>query len=743
MRLDQPSDFATAAGGASLAEPLDTLAFAALGRIPEGIDARQVAEILEKSLNAILVHRDGRLLYVNQAYARLNGYSTPAEAIARHVIGRDVHPADRALVRERIAARVRGEETSAHYEFRLLRPDGDVIWVECLASQIMWDGAPALLGAYHDVTARKRAEEALRRSERLFATVFRNSPDVIMLSTLADGKLIDVNEAFLQVFGGTRSAVIGRTTADLRLWSGSPGGREDLVAALRRNGRARDMLLSVPGPSGEAIDLSISAELLQIDGEELILSVCRDVTERRRAEARIAHMAHHDPLTGLANRVLFQSRLEQAFTSERRFGVLALDLDRFKEVNETFGHVTGDALLKQVAGRLGACVRDEDTVARLGGDEFAIIQLSRRQPAGAIALAQRIVQRLAQPFEVEGRQVLVGASVGIAAAPRDGADAAAVLGAAELALARAKHAARGAWQEFEPTIEGEVQARRRLDVELRRAVAAEEFELFFQPLVDLRERRFAGCEALLRWRHPARGLIGPGEFVQAAEESGLILRLGAWALHRACAEAARWPGRLKVAVNISPAQLRLRGLVEEVRAALDRSGLSPERLELEVTESVVLEDTQETMATLRRLKSMGVSLALDDFGTGYSSLGSLVRFPFDRVKIDRSFVAGLGKRADCTAIVRAVAGLCATLRLATTAEGIETAEQLAMLTDEDVPEGQGYLFSIPRPSQEMADMLRDGPDWPNPPPLCPSLAQAPASSSGCAPGRGWPGHARP
>ncbi len=707
MRLDQPVNLATAQGGMSLPAPI-----AASWRSSGGIGASQAVEILDRSLNAILVHRDGRLLYANQAFARLNGYGTQAEAIARHVVGQAVHPADRALVRERIAARLRGDETSAHYEFRLIRRDGEVIWVECLASQIMWDGAPALLGAYHDVSARKRAEEGLRRSERLFATIFRNSPDAIMLNTLSDGTLIDVNEAFLEVFGGTRSSVIGRTTTELRLWNSSPSGREGFVAALRRNGRVRDMLHNVESPSGETVDLSISAELLQVDGGELILSVVRDVTERRRAEARIAHMAHHDSLTGLANRALFQSRLEQAFTSERRFGLLALDLDRLKDVNETFGPSVGDALLQQVADRLGACVRDEDTVARLGGDEFAIIQLSRRQPAGAIALAQRIVQRFHQPFQVAGRRIVVGISVGTAAAPRDGADPAAVLGAAELALRGAKHAARGTWQAFQPGIEGAMQARRRLDMELRRAITADEFELFFQPLVDLRERRFAGCEALLRWRHPTRGLIGPGEFVQLAEENGLIVQIGALVLHRACIEAARWPGRLKIAVNISPAQLRLRGLVEEVRAALDASGLSPERLELEVTELVVLDDTEATAATLRRLKSMGVSLALDDFGTGYSSLGSLVRFPFDRVKIDRSFVAGLGRRSDCTAIVRAVTGLCATLGLASTAEGIETAEQLAMLADEGVPEGQGYLFSVPRPGREMAALLWNGPDWP-------------------------------
>lgn len=674
--------------------------------------SRQFFEILDKSLNAILVHRDGRALFVNQAYARLNGYASPEEAVARHAVGRSIHPDDRALVHGRIAARIRGDAVPSQYEFRLVRADGSVIWVECLASRMTWDGAPALLGIYHDVTARKHAEAGLLRSERLFATVFQDSPGIMALSTLREGRLLDVNEAFLHAFGGTRETVIGHTAAEVGVWH-DPRNRVHLINALCRAGRIRDLIQKVRTPGGDLLELSLSAELLRVNGEELVLAVARDITERRRAQARISHMAHHDALTGLANRVLFHDRLQQALLERRRFGVLCLDLDRFKEVNDTFGHSIGDALLKQVAGRLSACARDDDTVARLGGDEFAVIQRSTRQPAAALALAQRVVRRLGEPFEVQGREIVIGTSVGIAVGPRDGADPAILLRAADLALYRAKGVARGTWHEFEPAIEGEIAARGRLELELRRAVANDEFELYFQPLIDLRARRIAGCEALLRWRHPQRGMVGPTEFVQIAEESGLIVPIGAWALRRACAEAARWPGQLKVAVNISPAQLRRRGLAEEVRTALDASALDPARLELEITESVVLQDTEEALGTLRRLKGMGVSLALDDFGTGYSSLGSLVRVPFDRVKIDGSFVAGLGRRADCTAIVRAVTGLCATLGLATTAEGVETPRQLALLMAEGLAEAQGHLFSAARPGVEIAEMLGAELNWPN------------------------------
>ena len=664
----------------------------------------QVAEIVDSSSTAVSVHRDGRLLHANQAYANLNGYVSPEDAIARHVAGNGIHPDDKALVQGRIRAHIRSNEGPSHYEFRLLGPNGQVIWVDCLAMRIEWDEAPALLATYHDVTARKRTEKALRRSELLFATVFQNSPDQMALSTMGELRLIDVNEAFLCAHGSSREAVIGRTWTELKLWFGRLD-RLQVIAELRRSGRVRDVVHSARTPRGERIELSTSADLLRVNGEELVLSVSHDVTERRRNEARIAHTELYDSLTGLANRMLFRTRLEQTLCTERRFGVLNIDLDGFKEINDTCGYLFGDALLKQVAAQLCGCVRDQDTVARLDGDEFALIQLSSRQPSGILTLARRIIQRLAEPFKVEGHQVVIGASVGTAVAPRDGANPDAILRAVDRALYRVKSTVRGGCREFDATIEGELAAHGQLERELRRAVAVGELELFFQPLIDLRRRHIVGCEALLRWHHPERGLIGPDVFVQLAEESGLITPIGTWVLRHACAEAANWPGDMKVAVNISPMQLRHSGLAEEVRAALDASGLTPARLELEVTESVVLEDTEEALRTLRRLKSIGLSLALDDFGTGYSSLGSLMHIPFDRVKIDRSFIAGLGRRIEGTAIVCAVTGLCATLGLSTTAEGVETHEQLAILMAEGVDEAQGHLFSSAQAGPDISKIL--------------------------------------
>lgn len=383
------------------------------GRDMSAATRQHIGEMVDDSLTAVMVHWNGRLLHANKAYADLKGYASAEDAIARHIVGSGIHPEDRAMVRSRIAARRQGNAPPSRYECRSLRLDGSVVWVECMESGIEWDGAPARLAIFHDVTARKQTEDALQRNERLFATVFQNGPDQMVLSTLHEGRLIDVNDAFLRACGLGRKAVIGRTSAELKLWPGVLSRRR-IVEELRRSGRVRDMAHNMRTPRNETIELSTSAELLRVDDEELVQFVSRDVTQQRRNEARIAHMAHHDALTGLANRMSFHSRLEEVLREDRRFGVLSIDLDHFKEVNDTYGHALGDALLKQVAGRLCACVRDQDTVARLGGDEFAVIQLSSRQPAGALTMARRIVRQLTEPIEIGGRQVMIGASVGIA-----------------------------------------------------------------------------------------------------------------------------------------------------------------------------------------------------------------------------------------------------------------------------------------------------------------------------------------
>jgi diguanylate cyclase (GGDEF)-like protein/PAS domain S-box-containing protein len=433
-----------------------------------------------------------------------------------------------------------------------------------------------------------------------------------------------------------------------------------------------------------------------------------DITERKRAESQIAYMAHHDALTDVANRVLFREQIERALATKRHgapIAMMCLDLDRFKNVNDTLGHQTGDEVLKAVAGRLRQSVRDGDVIARLGGDEFAILQVAPNQPHDAEALAARLVDVLGQPYQVDGQEIVIGASVGVALTDEGCSAPDQLLKRADLALYRAKADGRGTFRLFEPEMHTELHARRALELDLRRALASDEFELFYQPQVNISSNEVSGYEALIRWRHPERGLVSPAEFIPVAEETGLIAQMGEWVMRQACREAAAWPVGLKVAVNLSPVQFRSRALVDNVVSALATSGLAATRLELEITESVLLQDNETTLETLHQLRRLGVRIALDDFGTGYSSLSYLRSFPFDKIKIDQSFVRELSTRADCVAIVQSITRLGASLRMTTTAEGVETEEQVRLLRAAGCTEAQGYLFGRPKPASELVHSL--------------------------------------
>ena len=433
-----------------------------------------------------------------------------------------------------------------------------------------------------------------------------------------------------------------------------------------------------------------------------------DITELQRVQEQVTYMAHHDALTGLPNRTLFRERLEQVLPQTRRdksFAILCLDLDCFKNVNDTLGHPVGDELLIAVAERLKDCVRESDTIARLGGDEFAIIQASDNMPRDATTLATRICEVISQPFDLDEHQVAVGASVGIAIAPNDGDDPDHLLKNADMALYRAKNDGRGIYRFFEQEMDARMQERRELKLDLLKALKGNQFELHYQPLVSLESEEVTGFEALLRWRHPERGMVSPVDFISIAEDTGLIIPLGEWVIRTACQDAASWPHNVRVAVNISPVQFRSPKLVPTVFSALATSGVAAGRLELEITESVLLQDNPTTMKTLHQLRDIGVRIVMDNFGTGYSSLSYLRSFPFDKIKIDRSFVSDLSGDENSNAIVIAVASYSRSLGISTTAEGVETEEQREEVKAAGYTEMQGFLFSPARPVGEIAKMF--------------------------------------
>jgi diguanylate cyclase (GGDEF)-like protein len=430
-----------------------------------------------------------------------------------------------------------------------------------------------------------------------------------------------------------------------------------------------------------------------------------DITEQRRSEVKIEYMAHHDALTDLANRVLLNQRLEHALGQrihrEQMVAVHHLDLDQFKAVNDTFGHPAGDKLLKIVAERLRGLVRETDTIARMGGDEFAIVQAPITDPSEATSLAQRFITSMSEPFDIDGHQAVIGASVGIAVGPGDGLRPDKLLRNADLALYRAKGDGRGTFRFFEPAMDLQMQTRRVVELDLRKALPAGEFELYYQPAVNLASNEISGFEALIRWNHPERGVVSPATFIPLAEEIGFIVPIGEWVIRQACTTAAQWPGDLHVAVNISAVQFRSPGLMRVIVGALATSGLHPTRLEIEITESVLLQNKETTLAVLHQLRALGIRIALDDFGTGYSSLTYLQCFPFDKIKIDRSFVKDITESTGSLNIVRAVAALANGMGMTATAEGVETREQLDRITSEGCTEMQGYLFSRPLPAQEI------------------------------------------
>jgi diguanylate cyclase (GGDEF)-like protein/PAS domain S-box-containing protein len=555
-------------------------------------------------------------------------------------------------------------------------------------------------------TMDRRNKGALNEQKVLLDSALENMTQGLAMFD-AEGRILLFNERYMAMLGRTEQELRGRLLLDILReqkddgrWPAEPDEFFARLVADAHAGRGTTRVMELRGRS-----MRIVTHPRRSGGW---VATFEDITEWQKAQDQISHMARHDALTNLPNRTLFREELERAIKLAKRgdqLAVLCLDLDHFKKINDSLGHPIGDALLNEVATRLRGCLGAGDTVARLGGDEFAIVQFCKDcDPTAVSALASHIVELLAAPYEIGGHQLVIGVSVGISLSPDDGTDPDLLLKNADLALYRAKGDGRGTYRFFEPGMDARAQARRMMEIDLRLALQRGEFEVHYQPIRDIASDEIAVCEALVRWRHPERGMIGPNQFIPIAEETGLIVQLGDWVLRQACRDAARWTSAC-VAVNLSPVQFRNPGLVANVKAALAEAGLPAQRLELEITESVLLQNSETTRETLLELRGLGIKISLDDFGTGYSSLSYLRSFPFDKIKIDRSFVSELATRKDSLAIIRAVAGLGKSLGMVTTAEGVETDDQLSVLSREGCTQAQGYLISKPRPIAEVEHML--------------------------------------
>ena len=547
-----------------------------------------------------------------------------------------------------------------------------------------------------DITEFKQREESYR-------LLFAANPMPMWIISAHTRRLLAVNDAAIEHYGYSRDRFLAMSVDELRLDDAEV--EEQLDEADPQAGRHERHRRA----DGEAIDALVFARAITYDGQAAELTAIADITERRRAAAEAAYLARHDTLTGLSNRADFSASLTNAIAADRsdgrRLAICCIDLDLFKDVNDTYGHAAGDRLLRLVAQRLRETLSERDFAARVGGDEFAVVLGSVASLETIEATAARIVKALSAPYPIDGIDVVIGASVGIALFPDDGANADELTKNADLALYQAKSDGGQRHRFFQQDLQRAARERRELEADLRHALGERQLEVHYQPLVDISGRRVTGFEALLRWRHPTRGMIAPNDFIPIAEANGMIVPIGEWVLRTACADAVHWPKEIAVAVNLSPIQFGAANLTQTVISALAQSGLAPQRLELEITESALLADTAATAATLHALRRFGVRVALDDFGTGYSSLSHLRGFPFDKIKIDRSFVKDLAERRDCTAIITAISTLARSLGIVTTAEGVETAEQLDFLRAQGCTQAQGFLFSPARPSADLAALL--------------------------------------
>ncbi|MBA2398973.1 MAG: EAL domain-containing protein [Bradyrhizobium sp.] len=673
------------------------------------------------SLGIVIFSEKREVIFCNERYAEMYGLSaeqvkpgTPTSELIRHrlKLGLKVSVAPDDYVRARVGQDIALDTTFQEFT------DGRII---AYTVHPMPGGGG--MATHEDITEReelnarlktqyefgRKQEETLRIRNFQFDTAINNMSQGLCFFA-SDHRLIVCNDRFLEMYdipfdrvgpGSTLTEIV-----DLRFEAGSlPAMSRDEYVLWRSNvatsNESRDSVVELQ--NGKTVKIRHRP----MPGGGWV-ATHEDITEQRQSEVKIEYMAHHDALTELANRVLLNTRLELALGREEMIAVHHLDLDQFKAVNDTFGHHAGDKLLKIVAERLCGLIRETDTIGRMGGDEFVIVQAPIADPADATSLAQRVIQLLSEPYDIDGHQAVIGASIGISVGPGDGTSPDKLLRNADLALYRAKGDGRGTFRFFEPVMDLQMQTRRVMEQDLRKALPAGEFELHYQPVVNLASNEISGFEALIRWNHPIKGMISPAAFIPLAEEIGFIVPIGEWVIRQACTTAAQWPGNLHIAVNISAVQFRNPGLMQVIIGALAASGLHPSRLEIEITETVLLHNKEATLAVLHQLRELGIRIAMDDFGTGYSSLTYLQSFPFDKIKIDRSFVKDITENSGSLNIVRAVAALANGMGMTATAEGVETREQLDRITSEGCTEMQGFLFSKPLPAREIERLFLTG-----------------------------------
>ena len=671
--------------------------------------------IVDNTADAIITFgEDGAIGTYNPAAERIFGYD-PYQIVGKSiaVLVPEIADADGKLVLDSVLGQRR--EVMGLRKIRATFP------LELSVSAMELGGQRLFVAIAHDITERKQAEEELRAQKEWLTTLINAMPDLVCFKD-GKGRWLVANQFYLDVAGLKGIDYQGRGGHELARLSHQQS--ELLLSTIETDERAWREKQAISyekevasSKGGAKVFDVVKIPLFNDDGSRRgLVLVGRDVTERKLAAARIHHLAHHDALTGLPNRVLFQERLRSALLQSKRLGdrvaLMFLDLDKFKDINDTLGHHVGDLLLKAVAKRLQRCVRETDTVARLGGDEFAVILTNLQRPEDATQVAESIIATVADPFGLEEHEVLTSTSIGITLYPSDAGDADQLLKNADLAMFRSKAEGRNNYHFYVAEMDAEVQARKIIERDLRLALGTDQLELHYQPLVEVKTGEVVGCEALLRWKHPVRGWVGPAEFIPIAERTDLIAPLGRWILHRACLQGRDWTRQglppLKIAVNLSPAQFKhhhqLLGMVGDI---LDQTGFPAGQLQLEITEGIAMQNIDATIEVLQQLRNMGAVISIDDFGTGYSSLNYLKRFPVDKLKIDRSFVADIGHHADNAAVVQAIVNLGHSLGTRVNVEGIETREQLDFIIAQGVDEAQGYFFSRPVPPEEFAKLVRE------------------------------------